>query len=49
MGMQLGYTMTEQAGPSGRHLVGAEESGFDFAVCSDHYFPRLACSPRKFV
>src|SRR5919112_3986110 len=40
--MQLGYTMmTEQAGPKDLvgHVVGAEEAGFDFAVCSDHYFP----------
>ena len=45
MGMQLGYTMmTEQAGPKDlvAHVVGAEEAGFDFAVCSDHYFPWLA-------
>src|ERR671933_1327047 len=44
MAMQLGYTMmTEQAGPQDlvRHVVGAEEAGFDFAVCSDHYFPWL--------
>jgi G6PDH family F420-dependent oxidoreductase len=44
MGMQLGYTMmTEQAGPKDlvRHVVGAEEVGFDFSVCSDHYFPWL--------
>src|SRR3954465_363124 len=44
MGMQLGYTMmTEQAGPKDlvRHVVGAEEAGFDFAVCSDHFFPWL--------
>jgi G6PDH family F420-dependent oxidoreductase len=44
MGMQLGYTMmTEQAGPKDlvRHVVGAEEAGFDFAVSSDHYFPWL--------
>ncbi len=44
MGMQLGYTMmTEQAGPKDlvRHVVGAEEVGFDFAVSSDHYFPWL--------
>jgi G6PDH family F420-dependent oxidoreductase len=44
MAMQLGYTlMTEQSGP--RELVGyavrAEELGFDFAVCSDHFFPWL--------
>src|SRR3954452_18183443 len=45
MAMQLGYTMmTEQAGPAGlvRHVVGAEQAGFDFAVSSDHYFPWLA-------
>jgi len=44
MGMQLGYTMmTEQVGPKDlvRHVVGAEEVGFDFSVCSDHYFPWL--------
>src|ERR671929_406874 len=44
MAMQLGYTMmTEQAGPKDLvgHVVGAEEAGFDFAVCSDHYFPWL--------
>jgi G6PDH family F420-dependent oxidoreductase len=44
MGMRLGYTMmTEQAGPKDlvRHVVGAEEVGFDFAVSSDHYFPWL--------
>jgi G6PDH family F420-dependent oxidoreductase len=44
MGMQLGYTMmTEQAGPQDlvRHVVAAEEVGFDFAVSSDHYFPWL--------
>jgi G6PDH family F420-dependent oxidoreductase len=44
MSMQLGYTMmTEQAGPKDlvRHVVGAEDVGFDFAVCSDHYFPWL--------
>ncbi|HEX2073179.1 MAG TPA: TIGR03557 family F420-dependent LLM class oxidoreductase [Geodermatophilus sp.] len=44
MAMQLGYTMmTEQAGPKDlvAHVVGAEETGFDFAVCSDHYFPWL--------
>ena len=45
MAMQLGYTMmTEQAGPTDlvRHVVGAEEVGFDFAVSSDHYFPWLS-------
>src|SRR3954451_17803436 len=44
MGMQLGYTMmTEQAGPKDlvSHVVGAEDAGFDFAVCSDHFFPWL--------
>src|SRR6476661_6193622 len=44
MGMQLGYTMmTEQAGPTDLvgHVVAAERAGFDFAVCSDHYFPWL--------
>ncbi len=43
--MQLGYTMmTEQAGPRDlvSHVVGAEEVGFDFSVCSDHYFPWLS-------
>jgi G6PDH family F420-dependent oxidoreductase len=40
----FGYTlMTEQSGP--RELVsyaaGAEEAGFDFEVCSDHYSPWL--------
>jgi len=42
--MQLGYTMmTEQAGAKAlvSHVVGAEAAGFDFAVCSDHYFPWL--------
>ena len=41
---RIGYTlMTEQSGP--RELVGyaeqAEAAGFDFEVCSDHYFPWL--------
>ena len=41
---RFGYTlMTEQSGP--RELVGyagsAEQVGFDFLVCSDHYFPWL--------
>ena len=43
MAMQLGYTlMTEQSGPADlvSFAVGAEEVGFDFAVCSDHFFPR---------
>ena len=38
MGMRLGYTMmTEQAGPKDlvRHVVGAEEVGFDFAVAEE--------------
>ena len=42
--MQLGYTlMTEQSGPKDlvSYAVGAEAAGFDFAVCSDHYFPWL--------
>src|SRR6476469_3871290 len=42
--MRLGYTMmTEQAGPTDLvdHVVAAEAAGFDFAVCSDHYFPWL--------
>jgi G6PDH family F420-dependent oxidoreductase len=44
MAMQLGYTlMTEQSGPKDlvSHAVGAEETGFDFAVSSDHFFPWL--------
>jgi G6PDH family F420-dependent oxidoreductase len=44
MAMQLGYTlMTEQSGPKDlvSFAVGAEEVGFEFAVCSDHYFPWL--------
>ncbi|WP_117215500.1 TIGR03557 family F420-dependent LLM class oxidoreductase [Allorhizocola rhizosphaerae] len=41
---QIGYTlMSEQSSP--RQLVddalGAERAGFDFAVCSDHYYPWL--------
>ena len=41
----FGYTlMTEQRGP--RELVAdavaAENAGFDFEVCSDHYSPWLA-------
>ncbi|NGN62714.1 LLM class F420-dependent oxidoreductase [Streptomyces sp. A7024] len=42
--MRIGYTMmTEQAGPRDlvRHAVAAEETGFDFSVTSDHYFPWL--------
>src|SRR3954471_21559023 len=41
---EYGYTMmTEQAGPKQLvdDLVKAEEAGFDFEVCSDHYFPWL--------
>ena len=44
MAMQLGYTlMTEQSGPTDlvRYAVAAEETGFEFAVSSDHYFPWL--------
>src|SRR5437763_16843720 len=42
MAMQLGDTlMTEQSGPKDlvSWAVGAEETGFEFAVSSDHYFP----------
>lgn len=42
---RFGYTlMTEQAGPKElvRYAVAAEERGFDFEVCSDHYFPWLS-------
>ncbi|MEU9211890.1 LLM class F420-dependent oxidoreductase [Streptomyces sp. NPDC048415] len=42
--VQIGYTMmTEQAGPRDLvdHVVRAEETGFDFSVASDHYFPWL--------
>jgi G6PDH family F420-dependent oxidoreductase len=42
--MRIGYTMMcEQAGPRQlvRDVVRAEESGFDFAVISDHYNPWL--------
>lgn len=41
---RFGYTlMTEQSGPRElvRYAVGAEEAGFDFEVCSDHYSPWL--------
>jgi G6PDH family F420-dependent oxidoreductase len=36
--------MTEQSGPKDlvRYAVSAEERGFDFEVCSDHFFPWLA-------
>ena len=40
----FGYTlMTEQCGPKDlvRHAVSAEELGFDFEVCSDHFSPWL--------
>jgi alkanesulfonate monooxygenase SsuD/methylene tetrahydromethanopterin reductase-like flavin-dependent oxidoreductase (luciferase family) len=40
----IGYTMMcEQTGPKQlvRDVALAEEAGFDFAVISDHYFPRL--------
>jgi G6PDH family F420-dependent oxidoreductase len=35
--------MTEQSGPLDliENAVGAEKAGFDFEVCSDHYFPWL--------
>lgn len=42
--MNFGYTlMTEQSGPKDlvRYAVQAEEVGFDFEVCSDHYSPWL--------
>ncbi|TXI57215.1 TIGR03557 family F420-dependent LLM class oxidoreductase [Mycolicibacter arupensis] len=41
---RFGYTlMTEQSGPTElvRHAVAAEQRGFDFAVCSDHFSPWL--------
>lgn len=41
---KFGYTlMTEQSGPKDlvRHAVSAEEHGFDFEVCSDHFSPWL--------
>jgi len=41
----FGYTlMTEQSGPKDlvRYAVSAEERGFDFEVCSDHFSPWLA-------
>ncbi|MDX6298105.1 MAG: hypothetical protein QOI51_1962 [Nocardioidaceae bacterium] len=40
----FGYTlMTEQSGPRElvRYATAAERAGFDFEVCSDHYFPWL--------
>jgi G6PDH family F420-dependent oxidoreductase len=42
---RFGYTMmTEQSRPDKlvRDLVAAEEAGFDFSVCSDHFQPWLA-------
>jgi G6PDH family F420-dependent oxidoreductase len=42
--MEIGYTlMTEQSGPADlvRYAVAAEQAGFAFEVCSDHYFPWL--------
>jgi G6PDH family F420-dependent oxidoreductase len=42
--MEIGYTlMTEQSGPTDlvRYAVAAEQAGFVFEVCSDHYFPWL--------
>lgn len=42
---RFGYTlMTEQSGPKDlvHHAVSAEKAGFDFEVCSDHYFPWLS-------
>src|ERR1700728_3612507 len=41
---RFGYTlMTEQSGPKDlvRYAVSAEEHGFDFEVCSDHFSPWL--------
>lgn len=42
---RIGYTlMTEQSGPASlvRYARQAEQHGFDFALCSDHYSPWLA-------
>ena len=42
---RFGYTlMTEQTGPKRlvEYAVSAEDAGFDFEVCSDHYFPWLS-------
>lgn len=42
--MKIGYTlMTEQSGPTDlvRYAVAAEQAGFAFEACSDHYFPWL--------
>jgi G6PDH family F420-dependent oxidoreductase len=41
---RIGYTlMTEQSGPRDlvQYAAQAEAAGFDFEVCSDHYFPWL--------
>jgi alkanesulfonate monooxygenase SsuD/methylene tetrahydromethanopterin reductase-like flavin-dependent oxidoreductase (luciferase family) len=41
---RFGYTlMTEQSGPRKlvSYAIAAEEAGFDFEVCSDHYSPWL--------
>ena len=41
---RFGYTlMTEQSGPKDlvRYAIAAEQVGFDFEVCSDHYSPWL--------
>jgi alkanesulfonate monooxygenase SsuD/methylene tetrahydromethanopterin reductase-like flavin-dependent oxidoreductase (luciferase family) len=41
---RFGYTMmTEQSRPDRlvRDVVRAEEAGFDFSVCSDHFQPWL--------
>ena len=43
--VRFGYTlMTEQTGPKElvRYAARAEETGFDFEVASDHYFPWLS-------
>jgi G6PDH family F420-dependent oxidoreductase len=43
--IRFGYTlMTEQSGPKDlvRHALSAEQVGFDFEVCSDHFSPWLA-------
>jgi len=43
--VRFGYTlMTEQSGPKDlvRHAISAEQAGFDFEVCSDHFSPWLA-------
>jgi G6PDH family F420-dependent oxidoreductase len=42
---RFGYTlMTEQSGPKDlvRNAISAEDRGFDFEVCSDHFSPWLA-------